>query len=202
MKQFLACFAVLFFIAIAQADNHYVVRQSTSSDCGPAALATLLRYYLDVPTTEEEMMRLAHSNSKIGTTFLGLEQAAEAKGCSADSFRMNFDTLKQQLATYPGPVIIRTLLPQPHFSVLLAINNDSVFVADPSAGNIILLPKTFLSRWLFPGTTVGLVFIAAAPESHLNTAHYQETIQGLSRQLRNLQTAPAQSPMLIPMLRR
>lgn len=184
----------------ARADNHYVVAQSTSSDCGPAAVATLLRYYLDIPTSEAEMIRLTQSNDKIGSTFLKLQQAVEAKGCAADSFRMTFDTLKQQLATYPGPVIVRTLLPQPHFSVLLAVNNDAVFMADPSAGNIILSPKVFLSRWLFPGTDIGLVFITAAPDSHLNTVHYQETIKGLDKQLHNLKTIPGQIPM--PMFRR
>lgn len=201
MKCFIAVLAlILSFTVVARADNRYVVTQSTSSDCGPAALATLLRYYLDIPTSEAEMIRLTQSNAKIGSTFLKLQQAAEAKGCSADSFRMTFETLKQQLSAYPGPVMVRTLLPQPHFSVLLAINNDSVYMADPSAGNIILSPKLFLSRWLFPGSDVGLVFIAAAPDSHLNTAHYQETIRGLDRQLQNLKTVPGQ--MQMPMFRR
>jgi predicted double-glycine peptidase len=178
----------------ARADNRYVVTQSTPSDCGPAALATLLRYYLDVPTTEAEMVSLTHATYRFGTTLLKLEEVAKAKGCTADSFRMTLPVLRQQMATYPGPVIVRTLLPEPHFSVLLAVEPDAVLVADPAAGNILIRPEAFLSRWYIPGTEEGFVFIAARSDDHLNTAHYHEAIQRLERQLRNLKTAPLQAP--------
>src|SRR5687767_10292311 len=74
------------------ADNRYVITQSTPSDCGPAALATLLNFYCDVPTSEAEMARLT-GVTRSGTTLLKLQQAVEAKGGTADSFRMTLPTL-------------------------------------------------------------------------------------------------------------
>ena len=95
------------------ADTRNIVTQSTPTDCGPAALATLLRFYLDVPADEAEMMRLAKYQADRGTTLLGLEEAATAKRCAADSFLMSYPTLKEQMAAFPAPVIVRLLNPEP-----------------------------------------------------------------------------------------
>lgn len=187
-------FIVLVSLAIAcplRADNRYVVTQSTATDCGPAALATLLHYYLDVPATEAEMMGLAGYKKTNGTSLLGLEQAAKAKGCAADSFRMDFETLAKQLAAYPAPLLVRLLLPEPHFVAVLGIEQDYVAVADPAAGNMLIGISAFRQRWYLPQAKEGYVFVAAAPESHVNQAHRAEIMERLKRQLRNLTTSRA-----------
>ena len=175
------------------ANTHSLVRQSTVSDCGPAALATLLNYYLDVPANEDELARLSGVNST-GTTLIGLEAAAKAKGCGADSFRMNLSTLRRQLASYPAPLLVRLLNPEPHFVLVLAIENNTVFVADPATGNSLLPEKRFLARWLIPRTDEGYVFIAARSGGRTNVARRDEIIGELRRQIQALQTqrlAPA-----------
>ncbi len=146
---------------VAQANMRYVIRQSGPSECGPAALATLLHYYLGVPTTKTEVMRFTDWRRDQGTTLLGLEKAAIRKGCAANSYRMNYATLKKQLAAYPMPVIVRTRYSQPHFEVLLAIEEDRIYLADPSLGNIVLSKTSFLKRWRVSGSDEGFVFIAA-----------------------------------------
>lgn len=171
----------------ARADNRYVITQSTPSDCGPAALATLLRFYCDVPTDEAEMVRLTGANALIGTTFLKLQGAAEAKGCAADSFRMTLPTLQEQLKSYPMPVIVRTLLPEPHFSILLGWDGDRVLLADPAHGNLIMSKNAFLQRWFIPGTQEGFVFIATGPDEHINHERHTEIVAKMKRQTRNLQ---------------
>jgi predicted double-glycine peptidase len=179
----------------AQCDTRWVVTQSTPSDCGPAALATLLRYYCDVETSEAEMVRLTGATALIGTTFLKLQQATEAKGGTADSFRMTLPTLQEQLKAYPMPVIVRTLGPEPHFSVLLGWDGDRVLLADPAHGNIMLSQSAFLKRWYIPGTKEGFVFIATGPNDHVNQQRHAEIVGRLKQQHRTLQT------VRLPMLR-
>lgn len=172
------------------ADTRNLVTQSTPTDCGPAALATLLRFYLDVPADEAEMLRLTKYRADRGTTLLGLEEAATAKRCAADSFLMSYPTLKEQMAAFPAPVIVRLLNPEPHFAVLLAIEDGYFFLADPAAGNIVLTRDAFLRRWYAPESAEGFVFIVAAPGQHVNNGRIQQTVAGLRRALHSLQ-APA-----------
>ena len=170
----------------AQCDTRWVVTQSTPSDCGPAALATLLHYYCDVATSEAELVRLTGANARIGTTFLKLQQATEAKGGTADSFRMTLPTLQEQLKAYPMPVIVRTMGPEPHFSVLLGWDGDRVLLADPAHGNIILSQSAFLKRWFIPGTKEGFVFIATGPNEYVNQQRHADIVDKLKQQHRNL----------------
>jgi predicted double-glycine peptidase len=187
MKPFLA-FLVCLLITItpAAANTHGVMMQTTPTDCGPAALATLLHYYLDIPTTEREIARLSGHSLYQGTTLLDLEKAATAKRCAAGSFRMSYSTLKEQLATY-APVIVRTLNPEPHFSVLLAIEGNYIYLADPASGNIVLRESAFLKRWCIPGAREGFVFLAATPDQKVNTRRITRTLAQLRQSQQNLQ---------------
>jgi len=180
----------------ARADNRYLVTQSTPSDCGPAALATLLRYYLGVPATEKEMERLTGVTLTNGTTLLGLEKAATAKNCAADSFRMTYATLQQQLETYAAPVIVRVLNPQPHFAVVLEAGEQYVFLADPAIGNIVLRKSDFLKRWYIPldvkpafAPDEGFVFLAVGPDAEAGRKRRHEMVRRLSQQLEHLKNA-------------
>ncbi|MDQ3812752.1 MAG: cysteine peptidase family C39 domain-containing protein [Armatimonadota bacterium] len=184
----LTLWVVVFTVSLsAHTNTRYLVTQFGASDCGPAALATLLHYYLNIPTTAEEMTRLTKPHRQTGTSLLALEEAATAKGCAADSFRMSLDTLQEQLTTYPIPLIVRTLNPEPHFSVLLGMERDYVYLADPAIGNTLLRKQAFLRRWYLPGTQEGLVFIATRPD-RVHATHRARVLQELAQQLRNLET--------------
>jgi ABC-type bacteriocin/lantibiotic exporter with double-glycine peptidase domain len=189
--------AALFGVRTAWADTRWVVTQSTSSDCGPAALATLLKYYLDVPTSEREMEELTGVKTGVGTTFLKLQEAAEKKGCSAEAFRMNWETLQQQMRTYPAPMIVRLLLPQPHFVVLLGIEGDNVFLADPAQGNLILRKDAFLPRWYYVNAAQpeGFVFIATGPDDYINEKRHRQMVQALRTQLHMLKNLRPPLPL-------
>ena len=200
MRHLLALLIIILIgtVTSARADTRFVDTQSTASDCGPAALSTLLTYYLNVPTTEAEMVKLTGARPEIGTTFLAMEEAAKAKGCAADGFRMSYETLREQLRVFPSPVIVRTLNPQPHFMVVLALESEYVYLADPASGNIVLRKEAFLKRWLIPAslkeaTPEGYVFVAAGPGAH-NEANRWQIVQGLKQQLaslRSIQSIPA-----------
>ena len=177
---------------VAHANTRYLIKQTGSFDCGPAALATLLQSYLDIPLSESEAIRLTKAELNTGTSLLGLEEAATAKGCAANSFRMDLATLEQQMATYPLPVIVRTLEPSAHFSVLLDIGKDYVFLADPARGNIIVRKSTFLKLWYVPnlksGLKEGYVFMAAGSDLSIPEKRRALMVNELKQQLENLQT--------------
>ncbi|MBC8104422.1 MAG: hypothetical protein H7Z41_17745 [Cytophagales bacterium] len=172
------------------ADTRNVVVQSQPTDCGPAALATLLRFYLETPVDEKEILKLADYKPESGTTLLGLERAARSKRCEAGSFRMSYPVLREQLKAYPTPVIVRLLNPEPHFVVLLAIENRTVFLADPANGNVTMGRDAFLKRWYAPGDAEGFVFIAARPDRRQDQKRCEETVASLKQGLRNLAAAP------------
>jgi predicted double-glycine peptidase len=140
----------------------------------------LLNYYLDTPTSEQEIARLSGAN-QYGTTFAGLEYAAEAKGAGADSFRMTLTTLRQQLEAYPAPLLVRLLLPQPHFVLVLGIDGDTILMADPGSNNVMMPQKAFLQRWLVPGSEEGYVFVAARADGRTNVARRDQIVAELRR---------------------
>jgi predicted double-glycine peptidase len=210
MKKLLTAFSLLLALlastAGAQADNRNLIRQTTSSDCGPAALATLLNFYLEIPTTEKEMERLSSATLAMGTTLLGLEQAAKAKGCDANSFRMSYATLQEQLRTYAAPVIVNLVNQEPHFTVVLEAGDEYVFLADPAFGNVVLRKSDFLRFWTSPlesiqpnstaGPTAqaastpvaeGFVFLAIGPDAQAGRALRRKMVARLKRQIANLQ---------------
>ena len=196
---FLSLALVLLNPTFAQAKNTRLIAQSTSSDCGPAALATLLTFYLDIPTTEAEIIRLAGAEPIRGTSLQGLEDAVEAKGGGSQSVRMDYSTLQQQLKSYAAPVIVRLLLPEPHFVLVFQAGGD-VAITDPSAGHIWLKREAFFKRWLIPGSQEleGYVFIAARADGKVNTANRDRTLRDLARARRALQTT---RPPIAPFFR-
>jgi predicted double-glycine peptidase len=209
--------ALLFCLCIclpSRANDRHLIKQTTGYDCGPAALATLLTHYLDVPSQEMEIAVLSSAN-QYGTTLLGLELAMQAKGGGAQSFRMDFATLRRQLDAYPAPVLVRLLLPQPHFVLVLAVEDDMVLLADPASGNVMMPHKAFLERWLIPQSAEGkekkadentqskvparegYVLIAARADGRTNVTKRGEVVGELRRQRQLLK-----SQRVMPALRR
>jgi len=170
------------FSGPAHADSRGLVLQSTSSDCGPAALATLLTHYHRIPASEREIMRLTGVDKKTGTSLTALGEAAATKGCAAQTFRMNFAMLAEQIASFGQPVIVRTLNPEPHFSLFLGSKGEVVYLSDPASGNIALSKAAFLRRWLIAGSSEGYVFVVAGPETGHAAAVRAWVVKEIDRQ--------------------
>lgn len=193
MKAVAIVVGVLLLIApiATAAKSRHLVRQSGPSDCGPAALATLLGY-LGVEAREGEIRQLSDYNAEQGTTLLGLREAAEAKGCSAASAGMDFAALVEQLRVYPAPLIVLTRNPEPHFSVLLGVDGDLVFLADPAIGNFAIRRRAFLKRFYAPGAHEGAVLVAVSPDHHIAVDQVQQVVGYLRANLRRLrESGPA-----------
>jgi predicted double-glycine peptidase len=119
----------------AETDTESLVMQSTSYNCGPAALATVLNN-LGVNATEQELADLAKTDES-GTTMYGLVQAVQAKGLKATGMKLSQDNLKK------NDIVFLNISGSTHYSVVKEVTNESVKLADPSLGNIEIPKKQF-----------------------------------------------------------
>ena len=113
--------------------------QQRKETCGPAALAAVCRYY-GIPAIESDLARLAGTKGN-GTTMLGLQQAAQAKGLSAEGQERSVE----ELASLPRPCIL--YFHQGHFAVLTGVQDDLFYVADPSLGQRVWTSKQLAYLW-------------------------------------------------------
>ncbi len=104
-----------------------VVLQSGPTDCGPAALATLLRTLGGDPPPEDSLARLAGTGAG-GTTFAGLARTARLLGV-ANELRRLTPAAMDALST---PVI--AWVDGGHFVTVVPDSNGSVLVLDPAVG--------------------------------------------------------------------
>jgi predicted double-glycine peptidase len=143
--------------------DQYVVKQRLDYSCGAAALATLMRYYFDEPTSEREVLRLLVARLDAderrvremrGFSLLDMKYAAEALGYRAAGFKLTVADLVKLAA--PVIVFVRPL-GYAHFAVLRGIADGRVFLADPARGNVRMSVGRFLGEW------EGIVFVLGRP---------------------------------------
>ncbi|MCC3468404.1 MAG: hypothetical protein JGK37_21055, partial [Microcoleus sp. PH2017_06_SFM_O_A] len=110
-----------------------VFRQTSSSSCAPAALATVLRRW-GIEATESSVARLA-GTSLLGTSMPQLIVAARALGVSAVELRPTWEQIQQinrpgvlSVWLFDGP---RKL---PHAVALLGMNDSVAAIGDPARG--------------------------------------------------------------------
>ncbi len=121
------------------------VKQHDGNDCGPACLASVAHHFgLRVPIAR--IRQMAHTDG-LGTTMLGLVEAAEKIGLSAKGVQCK----KEYLPQLPLPVIAHVALqttPAYHYVVLYKIGKTNVRIMDPSYGRMRTCSiKDFLKDW-------------------------------------------------------
>jgi predicted double-glycine peptidase len=124
-----------------------IFRQTSNSSCAPAALATVLRRW-GMNATESSVARLA-GTSRLGTSMPQLIVAARALGVQGIELSPSWEQMQQ--INRPGVLAvwlfdgIRKL---PHAVALLAMNDLTAVIADPSRGRIFSLDRaTFAKIW-------------------------------------------------------
>jgi uncharacterized protein len=129
-----------------------IVMQSTSYNCGPAALATVMNY-VGIGCTEHDLALLAGTD-ETGTTMYGLMQAARKRGLNARGVRKNADNLRI------SDIVFLNMDGKTHYSVIHHLGEKSVILADPSLGEIELKTDEFLKIYsgnalVIMGTPIG-----------------------------------------------
>lgn len=114
---------------IKQLQKTFVLQQD-QSDCGVACLLSLIQYYKGENSLEK--LRELSGTTKVGTTLLGLFQAAkqlhfEANGCEADL---------QALIDHKEPVILHVLIEGrlQHYVVCYGFESNQFIIGDPAKG--------------------------------------------------------------------
>lgn len=127
-----------------------VVRQQFDFSCGSAALATLLTYHFERPTTEHEVfvsMYEMGDKEKInreGFSLFEMKQYLESLGYHADGFRVPLD----KVARVGVPVIVLIEWQNyKHFVVLKGIQDGHVLIGDPARGLKVMDEDEFMKQW-------------------------------------------------------
>jgi predicted double-glycine peptidase len=132
---------------LSLAHNQTVIRQTSQATCGPAALATLLTFYLNDPVTEEEMIKLTGTDNKTMSKLIDLRNACRARGYKADGFRMQLLQLLREVEKSGVPVLVHFKEPTQHFLLVVGSAADFILVSDPSRGEVSIHQTDFLRRW-------------------------------------------------------
>lgn len=127
------------------------IHQKFDFSCGSAAVATLLTYHYDTPTSEEEAIRfmlIAGDQAKIqreGFSLLDMKTFLEARGFHADGFEATLDQVVQFGA--PGIALVEDNGYR-HFVVLKGVRDGRVLLGDPAVGARVLARADFERLWL------------------------------------------------------
>lgn len=123
-----------------------VIKQQYDFSCGSAAIASLLTYHYDRPTTEAEVfeaMYEAGDQKTIrtkGFSLLDMKVYLEANGYQADGFRVGLDQIQE--SKIPAIVVIRTRGYQ-HFVLIKGVSDEEVVVGDPALGTKVYTREKF-----------------------------------------------------------
>lgn len=127
-----------------------VIKQRYDFSCGAAAVATLLTFYYDRPTTEQDAflaMYEAGDKNQIktaGFSLFDMKRYLESKSLRADGFKIGLDKLAT--ASIPAITIIETNGFR-HFIIVKGITDKEVLVGDPALGTKIYSRADFEAVW-------------------------------------------------------
>lgn len=129
----------------------HIVRQAFDFSCGSAALVTILNYHLGVMVNEQQAMEgmlEKGEKEKIierrGFSLLDMKRYVGSLGLSGAGFRAE---IKDLMALNEPAIVPIDYAGFKHFVVLRGIRDGAVFLADPSAGNIVFSVEEFARWW-------------------------------------------------------
>lgn len=129
----------------------HVERQSLENSCGVAALATLLRFYWGVDTSEADLLKKLEAfipkeewSRKSGLSVADLVGFARMLGYWSEAFR----GLRTSQLARAGPVLLYVeALGFGHFVVYRKTVGSWVYLADPAYGNVRVALPAFERLW-------------------------------------------------------
>jgi len=142
----LSLMAVCFFtstlfarVSFKELRDKEIIKQNQDYSCGAAAVATLLTYSFQDPTTEEEVLR--GMNKTATASFADLKQYIEKKGYQVRGLASSLFYLEKLEFPVIGYLVIHG---KEHFTVIKRVERGKVWLADPSFGNQMISEYRFL----------------------------------------------------------
>jgi uncharacterized protein len=143
---------------ISQKNTTGIIMATTDYNCGPAALATVMRNYFGINATQDQLEALAGTDEN-GTSMYGLQQAAQKEGLIAKGMSIPVNHLVQ------GNIVYLTMAKgNGHFCVIAGMTNNTIYLADPDLGNINMTYSSF--KTIYKG--YGLVITNNSSNPQLN----------------------------------
>ena len=127
-----------------------LVRQKSDFSCGAAALATIFNYAYGKPIGEEEILvsMLEVSDADVvrekGFSLLDIKRYLGTTGMTGEGYTVDYTAL--QHLKVPA-IVLLDLQGYKHFVVLRLVEDDVVFLADPSLGNRTMSRSAFEAAW-------------------------------------------------------
>lgn len=120
------------------------VLQHDQSDCGVACLLSLIQYYEGSNSLEK--LRELSGTTKQGTTLLGLYQAANQLGFTAQGNGADI----QAIIDHKEPLILHVLIEEKlqHYVVCYGYENEKFIIGDPAKGIINLAKEELEKIWV------------------------------------------------------
>src|SRR5215475_14041962 len=137
-------------VSMREARFQTIILQKYDYSCGSAALASLLTYHYERPTTEEEVFKAmfaAGDQEKIrreGFSLLDMKSYLGQVGLVADGFKVTLDRLAQ--LGVPVITLINTGGYR-HFVVIKGMDKDEIVLGDPAQGVIVAKKTRFQAVW-------------------------------------------------------
>jgi len=126
------------------------VRQGFDFSCGSAAIATLLTYHYDRPTTELDVFEKMWNEGdqekiqKNGFSMLDMKRYLQSRGLAADGFKIPASRIAQ---IGLAGLILLDKLEVPHFVVVIGASNGELLVSDPARGIWNMTAEEVESLW-------------------------------------------------------
>jgi len=117
---------------------HY--KQRDHKDCGPTCLKIIAKHYNK--TIHLEQLRELSETSRVGSSLLGLSEAAENLGFRSLGIKVSLNRLLHT----PLPCILHWN--KNHYVVLYTIKKDVFYISDPAHGLLKYTKDEFLKHWI------------------------------------------------------
>ncbi len=137
-------------VSLKEARFQSVYRQQLDFSCGSAALASLLTFHYERPTSEREALVAMWENGdqekirRLGFSLLDMKKYLASRGLRADGFEASIDDLGK--AGVPAIVLVN-MNNYKHFVVVKGVRGDEVLVGDPAFGVNIIPREKFDAMW-------------------------------------------------------
>lgn len=153
-----------------------IVKQDLDYSCGASSITTLLNNFFYQNTSEEQILKIMDKGD-LKASFLDMQNALTTLGFQSQGLAVSYDTLK----TLKIPVIVYIKHRKTdHFSVIRGINDNFIWLADPSLGNRVLSKQQFIKMWHTRNDNIlsgKILAIIPQPHQKINPDYFTNHVQ-------------------------